>query len=92
MSEAWQVYPGSKMLHLSPVLIWSVVLVIQHAKRMRLVMLSVASVTLHYFPHYLINCVFFGRKDFNKKLCFYFLCSFSLKDFSFEEEFIGVLS
>ena len=50
----------------------SVVLVIQHAKRMRLIMLPVASVTLLYFTHYLINGVFFGRKDFNKKFVFLF--------------------
>jgi len=41
-------------------------------------MLSVATVALLYFPHYLINGVFFWRKNFNKKNCaFIFSTDFS---------------
>jgi len=41
----------------------SVALVIQHAKRMRhIVLSSVACLAVPYFPHYLINGTAFGRR------------------------------
>jgi hypothetical protein len=40
----------------------SVALVIQHAMRMRRIILSsVTLVALQYFPHYLINAMIFGK-------------------------------
>jgi hypothetical protein len=63
----------------------SVVLVIQHAKRMRHVVLSsVACHTLQYFSTYLINGKVFGEKKiWDIKKCFNFFYNFGLKHFSF---------
>ena len=60
----------------------SVALIIQHAKRMhRIILLAEAFLTLHIFPHYLINGTSFGKKLLKIK-CFVFLYNYCLKHFS----------
>jgi hypothetical protein len=63
------------------------VLVTQHAQRMRRIMLSsVACLALPIFPHYLINGTTFGKNILNIKCVFWFslqlLCEifFSLQE------------
>jgi hypothetical protein len=54
-------------------------LVIQHAKRMRrIILLSVACLTTIFFPHYLITAQFSGKKVTNAKC----VVLFSLQSFS----------
>jgi hypothetical protein len=64
-----------------------VALVIQHAKRMRLIILycHLWPVRLYnVFPHYLINGTIFGEKSYwTQNVCFDFLRNFCLKHFSF---------
>ena len=50
----------------------SVALCVQHAIRMRLILLSfVDCLPSHIFEHYLINCMIFGKRLLN--VCFDFL-------------------
>ena len=75
----------------------SVALSIQHAKRMRRIILStVVCLSLSYFSA--LSCM---RHDFgggggvdliNKKFCYDFLYNFCLKRFSFQEGFSEVLA
>jgi hypothetical protein len=61
----------------------SVALVIQHAMRMRRIILSsVTLVALQYFPHYLINGMIFGKNVIDHTMYFDFLYNFCLKRFS----------
>ena len=46
----------------------------------------------HIFPHYLINCIIFGKQVTGHKMCLDFLYNFCLTHFSFSEEFIEILS
>jgi hypothetical protein len=56
-----------KVLHILSV---SVALVIQHAKRMRPILLSsVACLAVPYFPHYLISGTIFGKRELLNRKC-----------------------
>jgi hypothetical protein len=65
----------------------SVALVMQHVKRMRgIILSSVAPLSYHTFPHYLINVTIFEKKIKNVvkiNVCFEFLYNFHLKHSSF---------
>ena len=61
-----------------------VALIIQHSKRMRRIVLSsVASPTLQYFPTLSHKVTIFGISDQTRNVCFGFLYNFCPKYFSF---------
>ena len=61
-----------------------VALIIQHAKRMRHIILSsVACLLPPHFPRYLINGMIFEKKVSEYKMCFDFLYNFYPKHFTF---------
>jgi hypothetical protein len=61
----------------------SVAIVIQHAKRMRRIILSsVACQALPYFSHYLINGPIFGEKVMEHEMCVLIFSKLCLKYFS----------
>jgi hypothetical protein len=70
-----------------------VALVIQHAKRMRRIILtSVACLAVTYFSTYLIHSTIFGKTLLNIKCVFWFSVQLCMKHFSFWEEFSEMLS
>jgi len=61
----------------------SVALGIQHTKRMRPFILSVACLVVHIFPLYVISGkIFGGKKLLNAKCVFWFSLQYCLKHFS----------
>ena len=67
--------------------------VIQHAERMRSIILSsVAYLAVPYFPHYLVNGTIFGKSCWTQYMSFDFLYTFSPKKFSYQEDFCEILS
>jgi hypothetical protein len=55
----------------------SVALIIQHAMRMRRIILALlACPAVPYFPTYLLNCTIFAKKVTEYKICFDFLYNF----------------
>jgi len=70
----------------------SVALSIQYAERMRRIILSVACLSVHIFPLYLINGTIFGEKVVEQKMWFWFFLQYCLKHFSLYEEIGEILS
>jgi hypothetical protein len=69
-----------------------VTIVIQHAKRMRRVILSsVSCPALSIFQHYPINGTIFGKSYWIQNGCYDFLSNFCQKYCSFSEEFSDIV-